>query len=52
MTQGDHAPNAADLVLARDRLLGRGAGARSAGVSGHRLSQPALREALADLHEF
>ncbi|MGX7824908.1 [protein-PII] uridylyltransferase [Actinokineospora sp. 24-640] len=53
MTQGDNTPNAADLVLARDRLLGRGTGARSVGVSGgHRLSPPALREALADLHEF
>ncbi|HEU5474628.1 MAG TPA: [protein-PII] uridylyltransferase [Actinophytocola sp.] len=36
---------AADLVLARDRLLGRAAGQ-------HRLGPEALREALADLHEF
>ncbi|MCT2584732.1 [protein-PII] uridylyltransferase [Actinophytocola gossypii] len=38
------APTAADLVLARDRLLG--------GRGPHRLSADALREALADLHEF
>jgi [protein-PII] uridylyltransferase len=35
----------ADLVLARDRLLGRGAGQ-------HRLGPEILREALGDLHEF
>ncbi|OLR91664.1 [protein-PII] uridylyltransferase [Actinokineospora bangkokensis] len=39
------------MVLARDRLLGAG-GTRSAGPSGHRLGPAALREALADLHEF
>lgn len=38
-------PTAADLVRARDRLLGRGAGQ-------HRMSPGSLREALADLHEF
>jgi [protein-PII] uridylyltransferase len=37
--------SAADLVLARDRLLGRTAGQ-------HRLGPEILREALADLHEF
>ena len=42
--QGSAAPTAADLVLARDRLLGRGAA--------HRLGPDVLREALADLHEF
>jgi [protein-PII] uridylyltransferase len=36
-------PTAADLVLARDRLLGTGSS---------RLAPDALREALADLHEF
>jgi [protein-PII] uridylyltransferase len=36
---------AADLVLARDRLLGRGPGQ-------HRLGPAVLREALTDLHEF
>ncbi|MFL6144417.1 MAG: [protein-PII] uridylyltransferase [Labedaea sp.] len=36
---------AADLVLARDRLLGRNAGQ-------HRLGPETLREALTDLHEF
>jgi [protein-PII] uridylyltransferase len=41
------APTAADLVLARDRLLGRGA-SHQAG----RLGPDALREALTDLHEF
>lgn len=41
------APTAADLVLARDRLLGRGAPHQPA-----RLGPEALREALADLHEF
>jgi [protein-PII] uridylyltransferase len=41
------APTAADLVLARDRLLGRGA-PHQAG----RLGPDVLREALADLHEF
>ncbi|OLF08438.1 [protein-PII] uridylyltransferase [Actinophytocola xinjiangensis] len=40
-------PTAADLVLARDRLLG-GRGPHQAG----RLGPEALREALADLHEF
>ncbi|HET9143023.1 [protein-PII] uridylyltransferase, partial [Actinophytocola sp.] len=58
MTTGE---TAADLVLARDRLLGRVAGggsdplppARGRGQSGqHRLGPQALREALADLHEF
>jgi [protein-PII] uridylyltransferase len=39
------APSAADLVQARDRLLGPVAGQR-------RLSPDALREALTDLHEF
>ncbi|RLK55515.1 [protein-PII] uridylyltransferase [Actinokineospora cianjurensis] len=43
------APTAADLLLARDRLLAA-AGPRSA--AGHRLTPAALREALADLHEF
>jgi [protein-PII] uridylyltransferase len=38
-------PTAADLVLARDRLLGRSAGQ-------HRMSPGTLREALTDLHEF
>ncbi|GGS51435.1 [protein-PII] uridylyltransferase [Actinokineospora fastidiosa] len=52
MTQGEHAPNAADLVLARDRLLGRGRAGSAGASGGHRLSPPALREALADLHEF
>ncbi|SER57681.1 [protein-PII] uridylyltransferase [Actinokineospora terrae] len=42
-------PAAADLLLARDRLLAA-AGPRSA--AGHRLTPAALREALADLHEF
>ncbi|SDC65116.1 [protein-PII] uridylyltransferase [Actinokineospora iranica] len=55
MTKGERGtpatPTAADLVLARDRLLGAGMGARS-GPSGHRLGPAALREALADLHEF
>jgi [protein-PII] uridylyltransferase len=50
-TQGEGAasaaPTAADLVLARDRLLGRGA-SHQAG----RLGPEALREALTDLHEF
>lgn len=41
------APTAADLVLARDRLLGRGA-PHQAG----RLGPDVLREALTDLHEF
>lgn len=41
------APTAADLVLARDRLLGRGA-AHQVG----RLGPDVLREALTDLHEF
>ncbi|TDV39773.1 [protein-PII] uridylyltransferase [Actinophytocola oryzae] len=41
------APTAADLVLARDRLLGRGA-SQQAG----RLGPEVLREALTDLHEF
>jgi [protein-PII] uridylyltransferase len=41
------APTAADLLLARDRLLGRGA-PHQAG----RLGPEVLREALADLHEF
>jgi [protein-PII] uridylyltransferase len=41
------APTAADLVLARDRLLGRGA-SHQAG----RLGPDVLREALTDLHEF
>ncbi|MGQ0841672.1 [protein-PII] uridylyltransferase [Actinokineospora sp.] len=45
-------PTAADLVLARDRLLGPVVGTRSASLSGHRLAPAALREALADLHEF
>lgn len=36
---------AADLMLARDRLLGRGPGQ-------HRLGPAVLREALTDLHEF
>ncbi|PWW54253.1 [protein-PII] uridylyltransferase [Actinokineospora spheciospongiae] len=55
MAQGEHAsstPTAADLVRARDRLLGAGATTRSAGPSGSRLNPGALREALADLHEF
>jgi [protein-PII] uridylyltransferase len=39
------APTAADLVVARDRLLGRAAGP-------HRLRPESLREALSDLHEF
>ncbi|GLZ43012.1 [protein-PII] uridylyltransferase [Actinokineospora sp. NBRC 105648] len=53
MTTGERgtSPTAADLVLARDRLLGAGTGTRS-GASGHRLGPAALREALADLHEF
>ena len=38
-------PTAADLLLARDRLLGKGDGA-------NRLAPDVLREALADLHEF
>jgi [protein-PII] uridylyltransferase len=38
------APATADLVLARDRLLGTGAGGR--------LAPSAVREALTDLHEF
>jgi [protein-PII] uridylyltransferase len=50
-TQGEGAasaaPTAADLVLARDRLLGRGA-SHQAG----RLGPDVLREALTDLHEF
>jgi [protein-PII] uridylyltransferase len=50
-TQGEGAapaaPTAADLVLARDRLLGRGA-PHQAG----RLGPDVLREALTDLHEF
>lgn len=37
--------SAADLILARDRLLGRGPGQ-------HRLGPEVLREALTDLHEF
>lgn len=41
------APTAADLVLARDRLLGRGAPHQAA-----RLGPDVLREALTDLHEF
>jgi [protein-PII] uridylyltransferase len=41
------APTAADLVLARDRLLGRGAPHQAA-----RLGPEHLREALTDLHEF
>jgi [protein-PII] uridylyltransferase len=41
------APTAADLVLARDRLLGRD-GSHQA----HRLGPDVLREALTDLHEF
>jgi [protein-PII] uridylyltransferase len=41
------APTAADLVLARDRLLG-GRGPNQSG----RLAPEALREALTDLHEF
>ncbi len=41
------APTAADLVLARDRLLGRN-GSHQAG----RLGPDVLREALTDLHEF
>jgi [protein-PII] uridylyltransferase len=41
------APTAADLVLARDRLLGRGAPHQAS-----RLGPEVLREALADLHEF
>lgn len=41
------APTAADLVLARDRLLGRGM-PHQAG----RLGPDVLREALTDLHEF
>jgi [protein-PII] uridylyltransferase len=44
---GSAAPTAADLVLARDRLLGRGA-PHQAG----RLGPDVLREALTDLHEF
>ncbi len=58
MTKGERGPapavdtpRAADVVLARDRLLGAGTGTRS-GPSGHRLGPEALREALADLHEF
>ncbi|WP_156754268.1 [protein-PII] uridylyltransferase [Actinokineospora pegani] len=51
-TPASSTPTAADLVRARDRLLGAGAGTRSAGPSGHRLGPSALREALADLHEF
>ncbi|GAA3055673.1 [protein-PII] uridylyltransferase [Actinokineospora globicatena] len=42
-------PTAADLVLARDRLL---AAAAPRSAAGHRLTPAALREALADLHEF
>ena len=42
------APTAADLVLARDRLLGGRTGAHQTG----RLAPDALREALTDLHEF
>src|SRR5690349_17617568 len=45
--EGKAAPTAADLVLARDRLLGRGA-PHQAG----RLGPDVLREALTDLHEF
>jgi [protein-PII] uridylyltransferase len=44
---GEAAPTAADLVLARDRLLGRGT-PHQAG----RLAPEVLRDALADLHEF
>lgn len=39
------AATAADLVVARDRLLGRGHGQ-------HRLGPESMREALSDLHEF
>ncbi len=42
------APTAADLVLARDRLLG----GRGPGQAAGRLAPDALREALTDLHEF
>ncbi|MFL6121891.1 [protein-PII] uridylyltransferase [Actinophytocola sp.] len=45
--QAPAVPTAADLVLARDRLLGRGA-PHQAG----RLGPDVLREALTDLHEF
>ncbi|GAA3009741.1 [protein-PII] uridylyltransferase [Actinokineospora diospyrosa] len=48
---GDTPTTAADLVLARDRLLRAAAAPRSA-AAGHRLTPAALREALADLHEF
>ncbi|HEX6358272.1 [protein-PII] uridylyltransferase [Actinophytocola sp.] len=41
------APTAADLVLARDRLLGRGTQHQTG-----RLAPDVLREALSDLHEF
>lgn len=44
---GSAAPTAADLVLARDRLLGRGASHHTG-----RLGPDVLREALTDLHEF
>jgi [protein-PII] uridylyltransferase len=45
--QASAAPTAADLVLARDRLLGRGASNQVG-----RLGPDVLREALTDLHEF
>ncbi|MGH3759600.1 [protein-PII] uridylyltransferase [Actinophytocola sp.] len=43
-------PTAADLVLARDRLLGAGADERGLHIG--RLAPDVLREALTDLHEF
>ncbi|SDI85996.1 UTP--GlnB (protein PII) uridylyltransferase, GlnD [Actinokineospora alba] len=56
MTTGESSPTAADLVLARDRLLGQGARSASPSgqstQSGHRLAPDTLREALTDLHEF
>jgi [protein-PII] uridylyltransferase len=51
------APTAADLVLARDRLLGGAGPAGYGGADGRahqaaRLTPDVLREALTDLHEF